>query len=173
MARRGSPTKTQGRFDCASSRRKRHVTRTAPILGADKHCSLCAWSGAACLAEAHRARDVRAREARQDAASFIRRCDVSNHEPILRPEKKAGDDLARFAYVPTLATRAPFPRRRGNVGVVVGYRRHGCVSLLIPIAFKIVVRADFLCGLTPALTGGPSNARPVRLQRVVRRHDHL
>ena len=27
------------------------------------------------------------------------------------------------------------------------------------------------CGLTPALTGGPSNARPVRVQRVVRRHD--
>src|SRR3546814_6419343 len=24
---------------------------------------------------------------------------------------------------------------------------------------------------TPALTGGPSNARPVRVQRVVRRHD--
>jgi hypothetical protein len=24
--------------------------------------------------------------------------------------------------------------------------------------------------LTPALTGGPSNARPVRVQRVVRRH---
>ena len=28
-----------------------------------------------------------------------------------------------------------------------------------------------VCGLTPALTGGPSNARPVRVQRVVRRHD--
>ena len=31
--------------------------------------------------------------------------------------------------------------------------------------------SDLAVRLTPALTGGPSNARPVRVQRVVRRHD--
>src|SRR5262249_11683523 len=79
------------------------------------------------------------------------------------------------AFKKSLAYAAAVEGLAGQIGTE---RTSGTLLARFPVvrpgAFHLLLLALGACSpicSTPALTGGPSNARPVRVQRLVRRHD--